>query len=323
MKLGMGTNVTAPSGFSSAELSVAIELALRSGIRSFDTAHNYCSGEAEVALGESFRRFAKDGIDVHTKVGFVDAPPNLDGPQLVSYLEDRYHSLSEVPSGALVLGRHCLDRRFIAECLETSVTRLNGIHLRRVLVHNPETQLLECTREEFERRLTDAFDVLEQSVRRGKIGGYGVATWMALLVEPDHDYHVSLESMVDLARRVGGSRHGFRTVMFPLNPSLPDAVLHNSQIVGGSNLSALEAAKRLGLEVHVASPFGQGPRSQEAKRACAELLPLMCSEPSIDRVFATMWASRHLAENIRISSATPSTNLREWLSLHMSDCPES
>lgn len=317
--LGMGTHGDSSKEEEILRLRRAIKEALQMGVRSFDTAHHYREGHAETILGEILDHAAVDEVVVTTKVGFVDAPQSLTGSSLRQYLAERYPSLKN--NDELALERHCLAPSFILACLEITAQRLRRRRPNRVLVHNPETQLTRCSLEALEAQLTEVFRIFEDSYRRNEIGGYGIATWQALIIEPEFPYHLSLERLVALARQVGGTNHGFRTVMLPLYPGLPDAATVESQEVRGQRYCALDAASELGLEVHIASPFGQKPLNAIDTTRCLELLSRMCADPSIHRVFAGMCSTDHLQQNVecaRSSGVSVTGTAKKWLLRNMS-----
>jgi aryl-alcohol dehydrogenase-like predicted oxidoreductase len=108
-------------------------------------------------------------------------------------------------------------------------------------------------------RIAEALAVLERRCQQGHLQFYGVATWEALTAAPSDDRtHLSLEELVGIARHAGGANHHFRAVEMPLNLTQSGGFLKPTQRVGGEAVTALEAARRLGLYVVTSRTIDQG-----------------------------------------------------------------
>lgn len=320
-KLGMGTHYASLGPEDAQRLAEGLRHGLHMGVDSFDTAHNYGGGKAEALLGKTLEQAQKRDVFVSTKVGFVDAPQDFVGNKLREELAHRYESLSPLLIDEMALGRHSLNPSFVSECIETSIQRLRGKSPDRILVHNPETQLVRCSLGELETQLSRVFQVLEESYRSGGTGGYGLASWQGFILPSGERYHLPLERLVSLARRTGGNDNGLKTIMLPLHPGLPDAVTRPTQRIGNRVLPIVSAAMELDLEVCVAAPFGQGTLTGEAKANCMELLARMVSDPGIERVFAGMRSQQHINENVQCTNVAvdhTTGGLVEWFSSNLS-----
>ena len=66
-------------------------------------------------------------------------------------------------------------------------------------------------------RLAKAFEFLELKVQEGVIKHYGMATWVCFRALPTEEgLYLSLQEVVELAKRVGGSNHHFNYVQVPV-----------------------------------------------------------------------------------------------------------
>jgi aryl-alcohol dehydrogenase-like predicted oxidoreductase len=165
----------------------ALEQALARGVNLVDTSTNYTDGGSErligQVVGEAIRRgrLAREGIVVVSKIGYVQGQ-NLalaqereaagrPFPEMVHYQPDCWH---------------CVHPAFLEDQLARSLDRLGLRTLDVCLLHNPEYFLsdaahvgsatLDATRDEFYRRLTEAFRFFEARVAEGALGWYGVSS---------------------------------------------------------------------------------------------------------------------------------------------------
>src|SRR5262249_17583767 len=114
--------------------------------------------------------------------------------------------------GDVVAGCHVMTPRYLRAMAEQSLRNLGVETVDVYYLHNPETQLAELDRAEFNRRLRAAFEELEKLAAEGKIGVYGTATWNGYRVPPEDPEHLSLEEVMRLAGEVAGGESRFRAV---------------------------------------------------------------------------------------------------------------
>ena len=165
-------------------------------------------------------RLARDEVVVVSKIGYVQAS-NLE---MAKEREARGTPYPEMTKYEERLW-HCIHPEFLRDQLQHSLDRLEVDTLDVCLLHNPEYFLsdairrgegLDDARDEFYRRLGEAFAFLEDQVAEGRLGAYGVSS--NTLVAPEHhEDATSLTRMLDAARQAGGDRHRFSVVQLPLN----------------------------------------------------------------------------------------------------------
>jgi uncharacterized protein len=158
---------------------------------------------------------------------------------------------------------HCLHPEFLADQVGRSLGRLQLATLDVALLHNPEYFLkdahersagpLEKRREEFYRRIAEAFKFLEGEVAAGRIGAYGVSSNTCTSPASDPEF-TSLTRFVEIAREVGGADHHFRVLQLAMNLLEPGAVLerNNGRDEGET---VLETARREGIAVLANRPL--------------------------------------------------------------------
>jgi len=240
----------------------ALAHALGSGCNLVDTSSNYTDGGSERLIGEVLGEMAASGeiareqIVVVSKVGYVQGR-NLElarerersgspFPEMVKYAEGIWH---------------CLHPEFLKDQIERSRGRLGLGTIDVMLLHNPEYFLSDAERrgegdlterrQEFHRRLREAFACLEAEVEVGRIRCYGVSsnTCTAPAGEPEA---TSLSDMLEAAREAGGEHHRFRVLQFPLNLLEGGGVVEPNQ---GPGRSVLQCASDRRIAVLVNRPL--------------------------------------------------------------------
>lgn len=297
-RIGMGTHVSGGRILSVDQLQAAMRLAYDMGVRSFDTAHSYANGQSERCLGRVFGLLdpGMEAPKVQTKIGFPDIDLGADAKAADTLLRHRYPEVVGSLNPLLARGGHCLDAEFLNVAVQESIYRLAPLKPSRVLIHNPETQLLGDNRAQVLQLLRSAFELLEGLTQSRSIGGYGIATWQGLCVPRNHPSHLSLSELCELAQSANGGQSGFKTVMLPLNTNMKAGADIPTQLVNGKLLPAIDAAHELGLEVQVSSPLCQGESVIGTDGSSG--LSLALSHPFVSSAFVTMWSPAHILTNL-------------------------
>lgn len=300
----------------------AVARTVQLGANVIDTSINYRFQRSERAIGEALQRlttgeagFARDEVVICTKGGYLpfDGAPPTD---VRRYVEETFVRPGIAVFSDIVAGSHCITPAYLQNQIDGSLANLQLSCLDVYYIHNPETQLQEVSREEFERRLRSAFELLEQNVAAGKIKHYGVATWNGFRVPPTAPGFHSLESMDRLAGEVGGSEHHFRFIQLPLNLAMPEALVAYNQTLQGMRVTVLEAAHTLGITVVASASLLQGKvafgipeairgplgsLSTEAQTA----IQFVRSTPGVTTALIGMSRRAHVEENLQLARIPP------------------
>ena len=242
------------------EQRAALELALRSGLNLIDTASNYADGRSERLVGEVLldlsdkRELERAEVVVVSKLGYVQeqshqlaAARKAVGkpfPEMVEYSERLWH---------------CIHPEWLADQLGHSLDRLGIETLDVFLLHNPEYFLadaakrgqgpLTAVRDEFYRRLEQAFRHLEGEVERGRIAYYGVSSNTATGAPAARDT-TEFARMWAAAEAAAPGKHHFRVLQVPLN------LLESGALFGsGGAESVLAQAQARGVAVLTNRPL--------------------------------------------------------------------
>ncbi|MEI9941564.1 MAG: aldo/keto reductase [Pseudomonadota bacterium] len=242
------------------EQRAALELALRSGLNLIDTASNYADGRSERLVGEVLfhltdkRELERAEVVVVTKIGYVQGQnQRLSAAQKA--LGKPFAEMVEYSEGLW----HCIHPEWLSEQLTHSLERLGLETLDVLLLHNPEYFLadaakrgqgsLATVRDEFYRRLEQAFRYLETEVERGRIAHYGVSsnTVTGALDARDSTEFARMWAAAEAAKP---GKHHFRVLELPLN------LLETSALFAPAGAeSVLDQAQARGVAVLVNRPL--------------------------------------------------------------------
>lgn len=248
----------------SAEHVTALDMSLSSGINLIDTSTNYTDGSSETAIGKVLARHPRDEIVIVSKVGYVQG-------QALALVRGREQAGTPFPEVVKYADGcwHCIHPVFIADQLGRSLERLGVEKIDVYLLHNPEyfftdamkrhtDSPLATLREEFYDRIRRAFSQLEEEVRRGRIGSYGVSS-NTFVVPAGHPEATSLERMWRLAGDLSPDHH-FAVAQLPANLFETGAMTTPNNEAG--DRTALEFAREKDLAVLVNRPLNAFYRDQ-------------------------------------------------------------
>jgi len=242
-----------------AEHAAALKLALRSGINLIDTSANYTDGGSEKLIGRVLQEFFASGevqreeIVVVSKAGYVQGQnmqlaqqreqQGRGFPEMVKYMQNCWH---------------CIHPDFLGDQLFRSLARLQLEHLDVLLLHNPEYFLSEAlhrgrndldeVRNEYYRRISEAFIFLEKQVAAGRLAYYGVSS-NTFSHASSHPEFTSLERLWEIAESLPPPHH-FRVIQFPANLFETGAVFEKNQMNNTHTLLEFAAEKKLATLVN-------------------------------------------------------------------------
>ena len=241
----------------------ALARSLEKGCNLIDTSTNYTDGGSERLVGQVLAaecgagRLRREEVVAVSKVGYVQgqnlllaATRRRDGqpfPEMVEYMDGCWH---------------CIHPQWLADQLERSLGRLRLATLDVCLLHNPEyffsdavhrglrADQLAATRDEFYRRLQEAFGYFESQVAAGRLRWYGVSSNTAT-APADAPEATSLSRMWSAAHAAGGAGHHFRVLQLPMNLIESGAAFEPNN----DGATVLEKAQALGVGVLVNRPL--------------------------------------------------------------------
>jgi uncharacterized protein len=242
----------------------ALEKALLGGCNLIDTSTNYMDGASErcvgAVLGALVRagKLSREDVIVVSKIGYVQGS-NLSLAKEREEAGRPFAEMVKYMDGCW----HCIHPDYLREQLELSLARLQLDTLDVCLLHNPEYFLtdaakrgrgsLEATRDEFYRRLREAFAFFETQITAGTMRWYGISSNTAVAPASDPGA-TSLTRMLAAAREAGGPDHHFRVLQIPMNLFEPGGALERN--TGTENRqTALEAAMEAGIGILVNRPL--------------------------------------------------------------------
>jgi aryl-alcohol dehydrogenase-like predicted oxidoreductase len=317
--IGVGTYLGDATDDADDRYRAALVEAMGSGINVVDTAVNYRHQRSERTVGAAL---ADAGVDreailVATKGGFVpfdDERPADPG----AYVREQFVEPGLCEPDDVVRG-NCIAPDFLGASLDRSLGNLGLETVDLYYVHNPETQLLERDREAVYDALEAAFRRLEERRAAGDLRRYGVATWEAFRVEPDHPSYLSLAEVVRRARAAaeatGNAATGFRAVQLPFNVRMADAVTVAAHEGADGRRSALRFAREADLDVFTSASIMQGELADGLPEAVAGRLAgetpvqrainFARSGPGVTCALVGMGSPEHVAGNVAAGTFPP------------------
>lgn len=311
--LGLGTYLGEPTDEVDERYEEAITRALENGCNVLDTAINYRHQRSERAIGSALEasEIDRESVLVATKGGFLP----FDGEQPDkpgAYVRDEYVEPGIVSREDLVRGSHCIAPEFIDDQVDRSLSNLGLETIDLYYVHNPETQLEERSREEVYNQLEETFTRLEERVGADDLRYYGVATWDAFRVHPEHASYLSLPEIVSRARAAAKAAENtathFRAIQLPFNVRMADGFTLEAHEGAEGTESALWFAQKAGLNAFASASIGQGQLASGVPEAVSEQLEgesevqkainFARSAPGVTSALVGMSSPGHVEENL-------------------------
>jgi aryl-alcohol dehydrogenase-like predicted oxidoreductase len=318
--IGVGTYLGNYDEATDAQYHQAVVGAVESGCNVIDTAINYRCQRSERSIGTALKELARKGygrdeLVIATKGGFLPFD-NMPPSDPKNYIIKTFVESGVATAADIVGGYHCMTPRYLLNQLESSLSNLDLECVDIYYVHNPESQLGKISAEEFDARLVNAFQALEEAVARGKLRLYGTATWNAYRNPPEAKDYLSLAHVVSLAEKAGGKDHHFRIVQLPLNLGMTEALSNANQQVDGKSVTLLEAAQHLGVTVMCSASVLQGQLTRNLPDVIRDTfaglesdgqraLQFVRSTPGVTTALVGMKQLNHVEENLKTARIPP------------------
>jgi aryl-alcohol dehydrogenase-like predicted oxidoreductase len=314
---GLGTYIGPPDALTDEAVAQATQLCLQSGrINVLDTAINYRYQRAERSVGRGLVRalghgpVRRDEVFVATKCGYL-APDSEAKIPLDRWVEAELVTKEILDPADIVDDCHAMSVSYLRDQVERSRANLGLETIDLLYLHNaPDAQLPVVGHDEFVRRLTEAFGLLEELRSTGRLGAYGLATWDCLRAARGSPGYLSLEEAVGVAREVAGDHHGFRFVQFPFSLGMPEAGVQRNQTVKGDKVTLFDAAHRLGVGCFTSVPLLQGQLARvgpasDGLSPAQTAIQFARSAPGTIGPLVGQKEARHLAENLKLADRAP------------------
>ena len=318
--LGIGTYLGGEEAATDAAYRDAVVAAVAGGVNVIDTAVNYRFQRSERAIGQALAALVgagtvrREDVIVATKGGFIPFDGGVP-PDPHRYLTETYVRRGILEPQDVVAGSHCMTPRYLRDQIDRSRANLGLETIDVYYIHNPETQLGEVDRAEFDARMRAAFATLEEAVAEGKLRQYGTATWNGYRQPAAAPDQLELGELVQAAREVAGAEHHFKVIQLPYNLAMPEAFTRANQRVGADTLPVLQAAERLGIYVMASASIYQGQLARNLPPLIGDFLPglrtdaqralqFVRSTPGIGTALVGMKSVAHVRENLELI-ATP------------------
>ena len=316
--VGIGTYLGDPDARTDDLVANAVKQSITSGINVVDTAINYRSQKAERSVGKAIselikeEKISRDQIFISTKNGYVtnDADVQLG---FWEYVKEEYSQKGIIKEGDVTSGYHCMTTTYLSDQLDRSLKNLGLECVDLMYLHNAvEGQIKDVSKEQFLENLKAVFELYEQKRDEGKIKFYGMATWECFRVTKENPQYLSLEDVVEMAKKIGGDNHGFKFIQLPFNMTYDQALLSKNQTIQSKPVSILESAVTLGIGVFTSVPFMQGrllapgvmPDFNDLKPSL-RALQFIRSSPGVLAPLVGQKSSEHVLENLEIMNIPP------------------
>lgn len=293
----------------------AVGYVLQQGVNIFDTAINYRCQRSERAIGRAVnklvdaKKIQRDEIVIATKGGFIpfDSEPAAN---IESYIKKNWIEAGIMAEEDIVSSCHCMHPAFLQNQIDQSLVNLQLDAIDIYYLHNPEMQLPAVGAEVFYRRLEEAFGLLEENVKKGKIQYYGLATWTAFREPKEVQEAVSLPKVMEMATKVGGDNHHFRALQLPYSMAMLEAISIHGQNYEGKPYPILPVASFYGLSVMISAPLLQSqllnlPSSITQRipgdlKMAQKALQFVSSTPAVTAALVGMKQKEHIDEDLKV-----------------------
>jgi len=227
-----------------------VKEAIRNGINLIDTASNYRYGQSEKEIGEALIELGdevkREELIICSKGGFIQ----LDYPfpqNPYTWINENIVDAGLATKDEIELDQHCMTPDYLEYSCRKSLKNLGIDELDIYYLHNPEIQLSSLGEKEFYKAIEKVFKRFEKLADDGLFKSYGVAVWNGFSVEGTE--LISLEKLVEIAKKVGGENHRFKYIQLPFNMGKTNAYTKLTQKVNSEECTILQAAHRLKIGI--------------------------------------------------------------------------
>jgi aryl-alcohol dehydrogenase-like predicted oxidoreductase len=228
----------------------AVKEAIRNGINLIDSASNYRYGQSEKEIGEALKELGdevkRQELIICSKGGFIQLDyPFPENPYI--WIKENIVDAGLAKEEDIELDQHCMTPDYLEWSCRRSLENLGVDALDIYYLHNPEMQILKLGEKAFYKQIEKVFERFEKLADEGLFQSYGVAVWNGFTAE--NEELISLEKLVECAKKVGGENHRFKYIQLPFNMGKTAAYTTATQKVNNQECSIINAAYKLGIGV--------------------------------------------------------------------------
>ena len=296
----------------------AIKQSILHGVNVIDTAINYRAQKSERTVGKAVSELIDEGkvnrseIFVSTKNGYVTNDADIQ-EDFMAYVMREFGNTGIVKEGDISSQYNCMTVPFLEDQLARSQKNLGLDCIDLMYLHNAVEGQPQMARDEFIAHLKNVFEFYEGKRKEQNIRFYGLATWECFRVTKENPNFLSLTQVIDLAKQVGGSTHGFRFIQLPYNLQFDQAYMQKNQLVDSNELSILELAKQSGIGVFTSVPLMQGKLLEWIKNKpefthqspSVNALQFIRSTPGVLAPLVGQKSDLHVKENLQVLEIPP------------------
>lgn len=188
-----------------------------------------------------------------------------------------------------------LNPAFYEIALNKSLENLGLEMIDVYYIHIPEITKLKLTEDEFYEKMEMLIRWYETKCFEGKIRYYGIA-FEFMVEEPfENKWHIEIERIKNIARKVSGEKNHFKYILFEYNIMCDWADTVNSQMIDGVKMTMIEACKALELETVASMPFAMGDGFK--KYALSDMLDFVLKK--MNHVIVGSKNPKHIEEILR------------------------
>ena len=294
------------------------DLTLSNGVNVIDTAINYRAQKSERTVGKAVSELIDEGkinrseIFISTKNGYVTNDADIQ-EDFMAYIMREFGKTGVVKEGDISAQYNCMTIPFLEDQLARSQKNLGLDCIDLMYLHNAVEGQPQMPRDEFIVNLKNVFEFFEKQRKQQNIRFYGLATWECFRVPQENSNFLSLTQVIDLAKQVGGSTHGFRFIQLPYNLQFDQAYMQRNQPVDSNEMSILELAKQNGIGVFTSVPLMQGKLLEWIKNkpefthesSAVNALQFIRSTPGVLAPLVGQKSDLHVKENLEVLEIPP------------------
>jgi aryl-alcohol dehydrogenase-like predicted oxidoreductase len=289
-QMALGTHLGNMDDTDSLLYQESIEFALCNGINFIDTALNYRGMRSERDIGIVLSKLIHEEGKIHreeivisTKAGIIPGDIDLQlRPE--NYLKEKLVDtgiLLEKDIQIVKTHKHVLKPSYYEFAIQQSLKHMLLDTIDIHYIHNPEISMHVLGEEAFYKELEKLFKFYEDQVKQGTIRFYGLACWSAFTESPESLGYISLEKVIEVAKKVAGMSHHCRFIQTPFNLYNQKAATDQNQQVGGKWRTLFQAAQELDIFVTTSAPLDCGRLKSPQAYDADQLIRFVLNTPGI------------------------------------------